>query len=706
MRRASKHSLHFVGLGAGILLTSFQVGAAEADSGTLRRILVEDASIDQLGLDRPASSASRLNLTPLETPANVEILSGESIVARGDSRFVDAISRATGITNVSSPGTGNSLTARGFSGHTSVMTLYDGMRFFAAASTLTFPFDTWSIDRIEVLHGPASVLYGEGSLGGAINVIPRKPSRQESYQARFSVADHDTYHLGLGAGGPLGERFSYRTDVSYRQSENWFENGDAESLAISGGLRWDLTDSLSATLMYDYGDQDKAPYYGVPLINGRLNKAWIERNFNFGDAVMKWRDDLTRLNLTWSVAEGVALTNDTYYISSNRHWRNAEAYAYVAATGLVNRSDFLEIYHNQIQRGNRTNLVVNHSLFGLQNDVSIGFDINSVRFLGPSNSPFRGSDAIDPDDFVPGQFNSPDATRLTYRAETQQYSIFAENRLKVTDRWALVGGLRYDDIQVDRDQFFDANSFEKGYSPLSWRIGSVFDITRTFVVFGQYASNSEHVSTLITSSVAQAPYRLTRGELYEVGVKQIFADGLGQWTLTAYDLTKYDILSRDQDNPNVQQQIGARSARGLEFAVALALGESWAINANVAALDARYDDFKEVTGGQIIVRDGKTPTGVPERTANAYVTWDFLPDWQAGAGWRYVGKRYANNANTLTAKAYNVADLNVRWQAMDEMGLTLRLDNAFDKVYVTSTSQSQWSIEKPRTLELMVDFRY
>lgn len=706
MKRSSRYSFQSAGLGAGILLASLQATGAETNAGTMRRILVEDSTVDQLGLDQPASSASRLNLTPLEMPASVEIISGEAIVARGDATVVDAVSRATGITNISSPGTGNALAARGFSGHTSVMQLYDGNRFFAAASTLTFPFDTWSIDRIEILHGPASVMYGEGSLGGAVNVIPKKPGRRDSYQGRVSIADHDTYHLGLGAGGPLGERFSYRADVSYRTTDSWFENGEADSLAVSGALRWDLTDNLSATLMHDYGDQDKAPYFGVPLINARLNEAWLERNFNFGNALMKWRDDLTRLNVTWQIADGLTLTNDTYYLTSDRHWRNAEAYAYVAATGLITRSDFLEIYHDQIQRGNRTNLAVSHSLFGLQNDFSIGFDVNSVRFQGPNNSPYAGSDGIDPGNFVPGQFASPSPTRLSYRAETQQYSIFAENRLKVTERWALVGGLRYDDMQVDRDQFFDANSFERGYTPVSWRLGTVFDFTRTFVLFAQYSSNSEHVGSLITSSISQAPYRLTRGEQYEIGVKQIFGGGLGQWTLTAYDLTKYDILSRDEENVNLQQQIGARSSRGLELAVALALGESWELNANVAALDARYDDFKEVTSGRIISRDGKTPTGVPERTANAYVMWNFLQDWRAGAGWRYVGKRYSDNANTLTAKAYDVADFNVSWQASQGLGVTLRLDNAFDKVYVTSTSRSQWRIEKPRTLELMADFSF
>lgn len=698
-------------VGVGSLLAAFNVMAAEErkpeeDVSSLPRVIVQGTAIRDLSLDEPAKSGSRLNLTPWETPASVEIIQGDAIRARGDSTFVEAVSRATGITNVASPGTGNALAARGFSGHTAVMQLYDGTRFFAAASTLTFPFDTWSIDRVEILHGPASVLYGEGSLGGAINVIPKKPSREANQQLRVSAGENDTYRVGLGAGGPLGERFSYRGDVSYRKTNSWFENGTSENIAVSGALRWDLLDNLSMTLVHDYGDQEPAPYFGIPLINNQLNEAWLERNFNFGDSLMKWRDNLTRLNVEWRIADGVRLSNDTYYLSSDRHWRNAEAYSYSAATGRINRTDFLEIYHDQVQRGNRTSLAVTHSLFGMENDFAVGFDYNKVRFRGPSNSPFLGSDSIDPNAFVPGNFASPSPTRLIYEANTEQYSLFAENRLKVTDRLALVGGLRYDDMHIDRDQFFDANSFEKSYTPVSWRVGTVFDLSDNFVLFGQYATNSEHLGTLITSSIAQAPFRLTRGEMYEVGVKHSFGGGRGQWTLTAYDLTKYDILSRDPDNVNVQQQIGARSSRGLELAAAMSLGAGWAINANAAILEARFDDFKEVVGGGLISRDGNTPPGVPEQTANLYVSWNFLSNWQAGAGWRYVGERYSDNANQFKAKEYNVADFNVSWLATEQLSLQMRLDNAFDKTYVTSTSRTQWRIERPRTLELTMDYQF
>lgn len=700
---------------AGLLLYVAQVSATEsakpeADSETLQRVLVEAARLEQLGLDQPAPSASRLNLVPMELPASVEIVSGDAIRARGDDTFVAAVTRATGITNVSSPGTGNAVAARGFGGHTSIMQLYDGTRFFAAASTLTFPFDTWSIDRIEVLHGPASVLHGEGSLGGAINVVPKKPSRIENYQSRISIAEDNTYQLGLGAGGPLGEKFSYRTDYSYRRTDSWFDNGESENMAISGALRWDIADDVSATLMYDHGDQEPAPYFGIPLVEGRLNEAWLRSNFNFSDGQVEWRDDLTRMNVTWRLADGVTLTNDTYYLTSDRHWRNAEAYEYLPEDDLIARYDFLEIYHDQIQRGHRASLAVSRSLFGLANDFSIGFDVNRVSFRAPSNSPFSGDDTVDPDNFVPGRFTSPSLTYLAYQARTEQYSLFFEDRLKLTDRLAVVGGLRYDDMRIERDQFSNVNTgqagytFQKGYSPVSWRLGTVFDFTKSFVLFAQYATNAEHLGTLVTSSLAQASYDLTTGEQYEIGIKQIFAEGRGQWTLTVYDLTKYNLLSRDRGN--IQQQIGARSSRGVEVAAVLALGSAWTVSANFAALDARYDDFKEVFAGTQVSRDGNTPSGVPERTANAYVTWAFLEDWQAGAGWRYVGKRYTDASNSSTVKAYNVADFNLTWLTTDKVSLTLRLDNAFDEIYVTSADSFQWSIERPRTLQLTADVSF
>jgi iron complex outermembrane recepter protein len=122
-----------------------------------------------LELDRPSTTGSRLGLTPQELPASVDILPGEVIRERGDTTAQEAVTRATGITAAGTPGDGSSaLASRGFVGHNSVMQLYDGTRLYVGAGTMTFPVDTWLFDRIDVIRGPASVLYGEGAVGGAI----------------------------------------------------------------------------------------------------------------------------------------------------------------------------------------------------------------------------------------------------------------------------------------------------------------------------------------------------------------------------------------------------------------------------------------------------------------------------------------------------------------------------------------------------------
>lgn len=162
------------GRGALLLVMTFGASAAHAETerGGSADILVTGAREQALTI--PATTGSRLDLTPLETPASVAVIDGDELRARGDLTMVDAVTRAPGITTSANPGNGGTaLAARGFNGQESVLQLYDGVRLFPVAGTITFPIDPWTIERIEVLSGPASVLYGQGALGGAVNVITK-----------------------------------------------------------------------------------------------------------------------------------------------------------------------------------------------------------------------------------------------------------------------------------------------------------------------------------------------------------------------------------------------------------------------------------------------------------------------------------------------------------------------------------------------------
>jgi outer membrane receptor protein involved in Fe transport len=155
------------------------------------------------------------------------------------------VTRATGFTTATSYGSGGNMVAvRGFT-DSSVAFLYDGIRNAAELGNLGWPYDPWTVERIEVLNGPASVLYGIGGIGGSINIIPRRPNRSAEHTVSLSGGSFDTYKLALDSTGPLSERVLYRVDVSRQQSDGYINQGTSEGTVVSGSLTFLLSDTPS-----------------------------------------------------------------------------------------------------------------------------------------------------------------------------------------------------------------------------------------------------------------------------------------------------------------------------------------------------------------------------------------------------------------------------------------------------------------------------
>lgn len=680
---------------------------APAAVGSLPTVHVTAAPAAALALDEPAATASRLRLTPLQTPASIEVIEGETIRARGDASALQAASRATGITASPGPGNGGtSLAARGFTGHGSVMQLFDGTRLYVGAGTVTFPFDTWSVERIEVLRGAASVMFGEGAIGAAVNIIPKKPTRSAvASEALIAVGSDQTRRVAFGSGGAIDEHWSFRLDASHKRSDGFMARGDSESLALGGAVRLDASPRLRFTLSHDTGHQQPERYFGVPLINGRLDERSRRQNYNVGDAILKYRDDWTRFDAEWKPDEQVTVRNQLYRLDSRRHWRNSESYSHDAASGRVNRGSYLEIAHDQEQVGNRADLSVRHALFGLPNHVSVGFDRNRIDFQHTNDLGNSRTSSVDPFAFDPGAYSSSVTFIPRFRTRTDSYAAFAEDRLVLNERWSLVGGLRWDHAELRRSDLVNpANSFFKKFVFTTWRAGAVYapDAHQSF--YGQVAHAADPLGSLITTSAAQTQFDLATGDQVEVGYKRLLPGGRGAWSVAAYRIEKKKILSRDPLDPARQFQIGQQSSQGLEATLELAVTKSLRLEANVAKLDARFDDFKEPGSapGTLVSRDGNTPPGAPEKAANIWLSWNFLPLWQASVGVRYVGPRQANTANTRQVGSYTVADMAIGWNARSDVRLNLQVTNVFDRVYPLSVSNNgnQWLLGRPRAFEL------
>lgn len=686
-------------------------GAADSDAAPPEDGPQSGKTSAGLNLTKPSSSGSRLGLSPLETPASVEVISGETIRERGQTSVIDAVTQnAAGFTSSPSPGNGGtSLATRGFSGHGSVMQLYDGTRMYVGSGTVTFPFSTWTAERIEVLRGPASVLYGEGAIGGVVNVVPKKPTDYFVNEAEIAIGTDATRRIGIGTGGPISDRLSYRLDVAGLQSDGWMDQeGEFGEFALSGAVKLKATPELTFTLSNDYGYQDPLRYFGTPFINGRLDERLRFTNFNVADSDVNYRDNWTQFKTEWKPNEAFTLRNTAYRLTSHRHWKNAESYTYNSGTGEIDRSSYLEIYHDQEQIGDRLDATVRHDLFGMKNEVVAGFDVNRISFLHTNNSPYGGSSSVDPFDFDSGLFDSPNPTIPGFKSTTTQYSLFAEDRLAVTDRLALVGGMRLERPSIERTDLRTGESFDKDFSAFTWRAGAVYTLLPGLAVYGQYATGIDALGNLITLSQSQVPFELATGRQIEVGVKQSFWGGRGEWTLAAYDIVKENLLTQDPNDPTVSLQVGQQSSRGIEASLAMQLTDTLRAEGNVAILEAQYDEFW--VGGDSYA--GKVPTNVPEQVANLWVKWAFMPRWEAIGGVRWVGKTFNDAANSNSRPDYFVVNAGLDYAVTDDSTLSLRGFNLFDEVYGTSGNANQdgttrsWRLGRPRSAELSYRIKF
>jgi len=683
--------------------------AARDDPHALPTINVTARNVPFDPLTQPLETGSRLGLASLDTPASVETVTADAIEARGDRTVLDAVTRATGFTNAAAPGNGGTaLSVRGFGGQESVMTLLDGVRLLPAAGTITFPFDTWSVDRIEVLRGPASVLYGEGAIGGVVNVVPKRPQRTRETTLQAGIGADGAKRVGFDTTGALGPRLSYRFYVSDARANGFAERADTHTTAFGGALKFDVSPRLTLTLDYDYGRQMPATYFGVPAPNGVLDSTLRKVNYNVGDATITYYDQWTRLSATYRPAAGVTIDNQFYYLTSNRHWRNAEAYALDAATGRVTRGDYLELHHHQRQVGDRLSARVDGQLFGRANRFVVGTEFNQITFEGINNSPYGGESTVNAHGFDPGAFTSPDPTVPQFRTRTRQAAVFAENRLELLPRLAWVSGLRYDHIAYHREQAATGAGFDKHFAHLGWRTGFVYEIAPTLTAYAQYTTGAEGLGSLVTLSASQANFRLATGEQWEAGVKQTLFDGRAYWTFAVYDITKRNLLSTDPFNPALRQQVGRQSSRGVELTGGARLPRGVTVDANVALLRARYDAFDQTVGGVAHSRAGNVPSNVPQQTANLWLGWAFAERWQANAGVRYVGPTYGDDANRVSIPSYTVFDASLRWQATSRTDFALYLRNLANRTYAVTTSNGgeQWLLGPSRAAELVATMRF
>ena len=692
MQRPSFH-FHPVALCAALLCTPV---LAQTSLPEVR--VSAEAELPGTQLRLPAQTASRTGLSIQDMPASVDGISADQLRERGDVGVAEAITRTVGLTSSASPGNGGlSFGSRGFVGVNSVGVAEDGLAAGVAAGSISYPAETWGYERIEVLRGPASLMYGSGTMGGTINAVRKQPSRERSFEAMLSGGSDATGRIGIGATGPLGEIVSYRLDVYGQRSDGERALDDSRSGKFMGTLRIEPTRSLQIDLIADHSQQKPTRYWGTPGLNGRVLESLRGENYNASDSIIRYDEDRLRAKLRWRASDAITVRNELFHFKTDRRWRNIEAYAYNPTSSTVARSDYLEILHDMEQTGNR---------FGLdlalgQHQVAVGWDGSNSKFRGSNNSPYGGSSVVSAINPQHGNWASSDLTLPKFDTELRQNAFYIEDAWKLSDRWVLLAGLRRDFYDFSRSELVSGTPFDKDLSGTSARLGVTYKLDPRTSLYAQYSRGHDPVTTMLTLNLANRHFTLSEGRQFEVGVKQQLADGLGEWTLAVYDIRKNDIITRDQSRPAISIQGGSQSSKGVELAGVLRANAALRLEGNVSYVDAQFDTLLEAGGN----RADNRPLGVAKQTANLWTHYR-IAAWQSSVGMRHVGKRFANNANTTEVPAHTLFDAALQWQFNANTTFSLFARNLTDRFYTNATYGSQFLVGPGRQFELAANVRF
>ena len=676
------------------------------------------------GQKETTSAATRLGLTIRETPASIEVIDADTMARRGDTTVIRAVTKAAGIIGGSSGhGTTGNYSVRGFTGYPGIDFLHDGIKLNGTIFSKR-ALDVASLDRIEIIRGAASVLNGEGSVGATVNLVSKKPSlSNEETALGLRAGSHDSYRVNLGlARVALDDRVAYRIDAVSRRTGSDFEREKRALDSLSAAVLYKVSDQLQTSLFIekseDDGDHD---YQGTPLVNGKLDKRVRGINYNnLSDGIDAGSSLWIKHLVEWRPSHALEVKNQLYY--QNADAQNRRLYLAVqdaANPELVNRRGY-DSSQKQILLGNRLDMTVRGRLGGLENRFLLGLDVSTLA-LDREQSTYAGrilsTSLYSPArmayrDFFTGagdDYRKPDVT-----IALDQIALYAEDRLSITDRLHVVGGLRYDHVDLHYDFQKGLSSpveqrIDKTHNKLSYRAGVVYELSESANLYASYSSSFEPgdaSASFLTVSAAQTALDLTKARQFEIGLKQSFWDGKGDLAASAYVINKKDMLVSNPTPGAGVLNVGEQTAKGIEFSAGLSATDRLHIDANLALVDSEYDEF--VHNG--VDYSGRTPSSVPRHVANLGIRYTPLAGLGLGAWVRNVGAIHTDNigfANSVRLPSHTTVDLTLDYAIGKHATVSILLKNLTDEMVATTARRdAQVFLGEARAVEFGVNYRF
>jgi iron complex outermembrane receptor protein len=654
----------------------------------------------QVPLSAPATGGSRLDIPVRDLPASLFMLGQPLIQEQGARSVEEAVQLAVGMQASTGVGSIPSYATRGWGGN-NVSIMRDGIRQNSNSQS-SRPVDAFLLDRIEILKGPASLLYGEGAIGGAVNIVSKSPISTFNIDSLLSYGSFDQYRAGVGINVPLRKNLFARVDVSQSGSDGYVGFSPQKLVAGAASIRWLPTSNIRIKTSGTYTYDNTSSYYATPFIDGGFDARTRDINYNM-------EDRLTKSHNKWYQVEGDILlrggwkAHNQFFVATHAlDWRNFEGYAYNAATNTVDVSSYFLIWRNDLLIGNRADVRNTFDLGGRALNVSFGAEAqrNDLQRAGnPTPNfavPVRKLDPFDPQPhFDPGFAYEPQRDVLI-----NTRALFAEGALDLTDRVKVISGLRWEQIDLGYTPYPSRVTSSQVYEPTTGRVGAVFALTPATNVYGSYSRAVEPTTQLVSLDGSQQRFSLVPGSQVEVGAKGSAFGGRLDGTFAYFAIEKRDLLITQLiDGIQTAQQIGKQTSHGVELTLVARPTRTLTIAGDLALTGSEFVDFVEIVGGVNTARSGNTPPNVPKAIWNLSPT-QIVGPFSFSALIRQLGTRWGDNANTRLVQGFTTVDAAVGYRIRPGTRITIRGRNLTDRIYTQSVSNTAGRLEPPRAVDV------
>jgi len=690
-------------LAAGVAMIAFGACGARAEDATeLKKIVVksdmvtdQDASGPVKGYVAKATEVGAKTNTPLtRVPQSVSVIGREEMDDRGITKKVDeALFYTPGVTAQpfgNDPDT-DWIYIRGFDATQSGVFL-DGLNLYSY-SFGGFQIDPYFLERVSVLKGPASMLYGGSSPGGIVDMTRKTPTDEKLISTEAGINNFGNGYVGFDASDKIKDSpFSYRVTAKLEGGNYETDYGHDFRGGVMPQLTWQPDDSTKLNVFGYYSALDQRhnsgsflPYYGTvkTAAFGKIDPT----NFYGEPDIDKGQAHQTMLGYQFEreLDNGLKLSQTVRYGHLKKYENSPYTYGcYDAVTYLTDCSasdltdpQFYRIgfehwtSSDSVAVDNRADAEfdtgpVNHNLmFGLDYKYYMIDQVQAASAATPIS-------VLDP---IYGVTQPANSVYLDQHLTQQQLGGYVQDQMRFGDGWVATVNGRYDLVHTDSDYNVGGTDYTADDHALTGRAALAYEFDNGVT---PYLSTATFFNPQIGTTAAGNGLKPEEGYQYEAGVKYApsFIDGV--FTASVFQITKQNWTV--SDSLGISSQIGEVRSRGVELEAKVNLTEQWKAIAGFSVTDL------EITKHSNAAYIGNTPYTVPNSTASFWLDYK-LPEGMMdgvslGGGVRYQGKSWADLENLHRVPANVLVDAAIRYKKND-FTVSLNATNLFDKEYVS-----------------------